>query len=181
MKRRAGTTFLEVTVTSVLVAAGALMVYRATQATEEAMTAGVAESTLAIWAQNGLDAVSAELRQAGLSTITGETGSSITFRAAKAVVMGFPVYGTPITIRFEYDPQETDNGLDDDRDALVDEGRLVKVQDGETMVLCPGVQEGGFVLARTNRTVGMTLTLETIGERGKRHRRTFQGTIVIRN
>jgi len=101
---------------------------------------------------------------------------------------------------------ESDNGVDDDGDGLVDEGTLVLVQDSggageKTITLANGVSEylegelpngiddngnglideRGVTFERVGRDLRMHLTLEGLDREGRKVTRTLETTILSRN
>jgi len=107
---------------------------------------------------------------------------------------------------FRLEPGETDDGLDNDGNGLVDEGMLVLVQDAGgaeelELVLARGVREylegelpngtddngnglvdeRGVTFERAGRDLRLYLTLETLGHDGRRLTRTLATTVWSRN
>lgn len=105
-------------------------------------------------AQRALDEVAQRLREADFSSITppavGAPSSTtrLDFQRARGFddATGTVQWGLVERIVLEYDPLETDDDADNDGDGLVDEGRLVLVQDADLpseqrVVLCTSVSE----------------------------------------
>lgn len=105
---------------------------------------------------NGIDHTSPD-RATGASV-----GTAVIFKQRREItgVDATDWPGEQITYRLQDDPQDTaGNGLDDDKDGVIDERQLVRLQNGTpTLVLDPSV-----TLFRIDRPVGsdvLTITLE---------------------
>ena len=115
-------------------------------------------------------------------------------------------YGPLIRYQFEYMPGELDNGLDDNGNGLVDEGRIVRILDpdgaAQRTVIVTGVREylegeiennaddngnglkdePGFTVQRISWTqLDVMLTIEHIDGTGKRAVRTLSNSVMLRN
>lgn len=81
-------------------------------------------------ASTSLEKIVARLTDCGGTTITTTMAppagsSTITYRERKGWTSGAPVWGDITTIAWESDPGDPQNGSDDDRDGIVDEGQVV--------------------------------------------------------
>ena len=162
-------------------------------------------------ARAALDRVAAELR------LTNPNGLFPTLTPLGSRTVQFPTQIDPLTgnftgpvvqIGFEYDPGEADDGLDNDGDGLVDEGRLVLTRNpgaaGQRRVtLCGDVaewlegevtavnnlddngngieDERGFWMVRAGDLVTVMLTVETVGAQGRRMRTTLDTAVLMKN
>jgi len=77
-----------------------------------------------------MERVTALLADCAGTTVAGNVAppsgaSSITFRERTGWNAGSVIYGDVTTIQWESDPLDPENGTDDDRDGLVDEGRVM--------------------------------------------------------
>lgn len=75
----------------------------------------------------GVDAVIEALQDASASSIATDlaataAASAVTLRTKVGFESDAPTYSATTTIEWVIDPRETDNGLDDDKDGLIDEG-----------------------------------------------------------
>jgi hypothetical protein len=131
---RAGFTVVEVVLgglflASLLLVAGlatdrCLALFRQRRATEELSTK----------THRLLQQVVSELAFARASTLAPGTlatqgASSIRFQRSLGVEAGVPTWGPFTVLRWERDPGETDDGLDENGNGLVDEGQLVWIED----------------------------------------------------
>ena len=117
------------------------------------------------------------------------------------------LWGPPEQLTFEYDPGDPDDGVDNDGDGLVDEGRVVWIRNpgiaGEVRsVLCnhvtedfdgetPGnlvddngnglVDEGGLCFEYQEGRVVAHLSLARMGPEGRLMTKTARRTIALRN
>lgn len=125
---------------AVLAARGGMGAFRATQ------DASDAEARV----RRALDRVVIELMSAGVSELlpdpsTDFGGSNFQFRRAVGLDGTAPVWGPTSSLAFEYGPGESDDGVDNDGNGLVDDGILVLTRDvggdEQRIVLCRGVRE----------------------------------------
>jgi prepilin-type N-terminal cleavage/methylation domain-containing protein len=152
LRHRAGFSLVEmligIVVTSVLLCAVAVVQRRSTSASKVMQARALAESA----ARRALDRVAAELTGVEQSfnqpDPTGSFATSaMTYRHPIGVSnAGVVLWSTPSRLELQLDPRETNNGLDDDGDGLVDERRLVLIRGfgtagAQTVVLCNGIPE----------------------------------------
>jgi type II secretory pathway pseudopilin PulG len=125
---------------AVLAARGGMGAFRATQDATDAETR----------VRRALDRVAFELLSAGADELQpnpdGDFGTAnLLFRKAVGLAGTTPLWGTPLSIGFEYATGEVDDGADNDGNGLVDDGVLVLVRDPgvdeRRVVLCHGVAE----------------------------------------
>jgi prepilin-type N-terminal cleavage/methylation domain-containing protein len=150
--RSRGFTLVEMTVSlavlGLLLGLVARIQQRGNAASQEALARGSAEARL----RRALDRVAENLTGIGRTLLfpdpTTPFGSSTaTFQHPSGVSgAGLVLWDTPSRIELLLDPRETDNGVDDDGDGLVDERRLVKtvnVGSGSqrSTTLCNGIPE----------------------------------------
>jgi hypothetical protein len=135
------------TVFLVLVGAVTLTADANARAYQTGMTVATLESQSAI----AVERVAAELRTAGLATLNPDPAPGVgsdNLRYAKAVdyQSGAIVWTPKRFLRFEYEQGELDDGVDNNGNGLVDEGRLVITEDAggpneRQWVLTHGVAE----------------------------------------
>lgn len=119
---------------------------------------------------------------------------------------GQPILGDPVRLDYAMDPGELDDGIDNDGDGLVDEGRLTLTRDEgtpqeRTIVVCHNVaellegetfdaadnngngmvDEAGFVLRRDNALVTIWLTVQALNGNGEVVQRTVRTSLRLRN
>lgn len=105
---------------------------------------------------------------------------SIQFRA----LTGYPYGSTPDlgplrVLRFKLDVGEIANGVDDDRDGLIDEGGLYVEEGGKPVELAEGVEL--FRVIKIGRTLVFTIQCGGRDSDGGMQRTRFEQTIVLRN
>jgi len=91
-----------------------------------------------------------ELRWAQASTllVTTVNGSScLSYRIPASIVGGVITWSSTITVEYQ------NSILDANDDHLVDEGSIVRIQNGKTRVLCDYVPKGGFSAVLTGRAL----------------------------
>jgi hypothetical protein len=153
-KNLRGMTLLELAIAGSLLAAfgGAAML--ATDTAGKSFRTEVVSANLESAARNALGTITHQLRAAGAGEVPQSVVAApgftdtIDFRR----VVGFDdvadqvLWGDPERIEFEYDPGDPNDGIDNDDDGLVDEGRIVHFINPDTpderrAVLCNWVSE----------------------------------------
>jgi prepilin-type N-terminal cleavage/methylation domain-containing protein len=150
MPARGGFTLIEMAVSLVLLSVIGGMFFLTTDSASNATRTGVAVAELDATALRALDRVCDSLKSSSADLVTPKSvapfsGTQIDFkRGLGADASGKVVWGPLERFSLVYD--EANNGVDDDGDGLVDEGRLVWTENpglaGErSTVLCEGVRE----------------------------------------
>jgi len=184
---------------AVLAARGGMGAFRATQEASEV------EARV----RRALDRAAFELLCAAASELlpnpTGDFGtSSLQFARTTGLNGTVRVLADPDRLAFEYESGETDNGLDDDGNGLVDDGVLVLTRDvggaAQRVILCHGVSErlegeaangaddngndvideAGFNVRRVGTVLYLRLSLEAAGENSTIVR-TLETSVRLRN
>lgn len=162
-------------------------------------------------ARRALDRVVEELAMAGQSMLAPDPAapgwtSDLSFQCVTGSALGVPIWGTLTALRWEREPTELADGVDNDGDGLIDEGRVVLVRDfggvGEqTIVLCNGVaefaegetaaigdengngleDERGFSLQRDGELLTVRITLQEQVEQGQVITTSVRTSIRLRN
>lgn len=210
MGARGGFTLVEMSVALVLMSVLGGLFFLTTESTSNATRTGVAVAELDARALRALDRVCESLKSSSADLATPQSlapfyGTELDFqRGLGADADGEIVWG-PLE-RFELQYEEADNDLDDDGDGLVDEGRLVWIENagaaGERQaVLCEGVREylagetfdgddqndnglideRGFALDFDGNRVTVRLTLVARDGNGHALTSTVQRSVVFRN
>ena len=141
--------------------------------------------------QGVLDRMVKELRGSALGQLTtgnplqflieGETYDNINFIRVVDVAGGVVTWTAPITYEFVYDTGEATNlGKDDDKDGLVDEGTLFRIEGGSRIPVCGRVTRVGFTLSPHNQVV-VTLTAGAVDEKGYVYEYTGEASVSFRN
>ncbi len=151
-----------------------------------------------------------ELEAAGSGTLMPAPGlvgnSNFTFQVVDGFAAGAPQWSPSSRLAFVLDASETENGLDDDGDSLVDEGNLVLTRDHlganpKPIVLCKNVaaylegelpnggddngnglsDERGFTVVQNGGLLTLFLTVEEPMPEQAPLRSTLKTTIFLRN
>ena len=106
--------------------------------------------------------------------------TSLRFQAATGTLsMNARELTPPRSIEFVRDAADPLNGIDDDGDGLVDEGRLVLNYDGVQTKIADGIESSTFVLE--DRVVRFRLTFAKRDSNGRIHRGTIEQRFFLRN
>ena len=165
-----GFTLLEAIIALALLATVVILVSSALLEGDKAYWEESSRTQLEATLSNNLDEVVGLLRETSPGTFTPSAPMGaplLQYRVVVGFASGAPVWSDPRTAGFEYDPMELDNGVDDDGDGYVDEGK-VALRDpvAGTERILPGVAaEGGFTVTRTGDRLSITMQMqERIGD-----------------
>jgi prepilin-type N-terminal cleavage/methylation domain-containing protein len=210
MDARGGFTLVEMSVALVLLSVVGGLFLLTTESASNATRTGVAVAELDGRALRALDRVCESLKSSSADQATPQalapfSGTELEFRRGLgADADGDIVWGPLERVELEYD--EADDGVDDDGDGLVDEGRLVWIEspgaaDERRAVLCEGVREylagetfdgddendnglideRGFALDFDGNRVTVRLTLVSRDAQGNTLASTVQRSVSFRN
>jgi hypothetical protein len=159
-------------------------------------------------AETAIHKMTRELMGVRLSTIlpnpTGVSGSpTITFQTAAGMAGGAVVLGPVMRLALEYEPGETNDGLDNDGDGLIDEcqvrwTRNLGAGDETQAILCTAVREylegetlngadqngnglqdeRGFHVALAGSALTLRLTLEDLDQEGQLVTTTVESAVI---
>ena len=208
-----GMTLVEVVLGLTLFCAFASSAYLALQTSSSSYRTETAAAHLDFLAQKALDDVSDHLRAADFASITPpptlapNSTATIDFQGSRGFVDGAVEWGPVERLTFESDPSDPDDGLDNDGDGLIDEGRLAWIEDPDGVasrraVLCSqvsaalegevldnGVDDNGnglidedglsFVIDGDNVTIRLTLERPEVG--GHLVSQTVEAVVNCRN
>jgi len=204
-----GVTLLEVAIASSLLVAfgGAAML--ATETAGKSFRTEAAGANLDSAARKAMAGITERLRTADAVTVIAFDEHTLNYRRG----IGFDEatetmqLGNPEQLVFEYDPGDPDDGVDNDGDGLIDEGRIVHIVNplaaGESrVVLCNWVAEDlegeiannalddngngevdepGFNFVTDGTQVTIRMTLAQLDRQGNRIEHTFEKSIALRN
>lgn len=147
-----GMTLVEMVMATTLFVAFASSVFLAVDLSSASYRTETVTARLDSLAREAMDELSERLRGSDFDSITPEpqlapvSASSIDFQRSRGFAGGGPNWGPTERVAFEYEPADPDDGLDNDGDGLIDEGRLVWFENpglaGERRtVLCSHVSE----------------------------------------
>lgn len=198
---------VELAVTMVLMFIVGGSVIMVTQSSSRAYNTASRSSSIEQQANRALQRVKGLLKESGVSVITPTPAaplntSTVDFQRSTGVA----TWGQLERIQFEYLPGEADDGLDNNNNGLVDEGRLVWIQDPgganeQRIVLCNWVSEllerenpnglddnandlideTGFCLVFDGNSTTIRLTLQRLDSQGTLLTSTVESTITFRN
>ncbi len=178
---RAGFTLLEIVIVFAVTLILCAAVYGLAGTGGAALSSSSIQSDLDNSLRQGVESMISEVGQSGAGTFSPALpaslpgNSALSFQKNLGYSGGTITWGPVITYQFEYEPGETNNGLDDNNNGVVDEGILVRIEGSRRRVLCKWVKEGGVQFALSGRK----LTIRIEGIRRDKNRRThtaFQET-----
>jgi hypothetical protein len=176
--RQAGMSALELVITAAIFATvmgGIVGVLRT--ASSDSMQQG-ARGSLDEKAWQVTERIERELRWAQASTllVTTVNGSScLSYRVPASIIGGVITWSSTITVEYQ------NSNVDANDDRVVDEGSIVRIQNGTTRVLCDYVPKGGFSAVLTGASVAMTLTLQLTDAEKRVVRSQATDTVSVRN
>ena len=208
-----GMTLVEVAMALTLFTAFASSVFLAIDLSSASYRTEAVTARLDSLAREALDQISERLRGTDFDSITPPpqlapaSADSIDFQRVRGVAGGAVQWGPTERLAFEYEPAEPNDGLDNDADGLIDEGRLVWIENPglateRQVILCshvseslegelPGnglddngnglVDERGFCLQFIGSRAVARLTLEEPDRAGRVIRHSSQRTVTPRN
>ena len=215
-RRQGGYTLIEMAIAATLLSLTFGGIAMATQRGLFLFRQSVASSTANTASARSINRIARELAFAGRETLdpTLETppgqprvwDSTLEFRPPLDYVAGSTVFGTPMQLVLELEPGELPNGLDDNGNGLVDEGRVVRIEAPGTgnerrLVLIRSVaallegelfnglddngnglvDESGFCITRDEDRLTVRLTLQHLGPEESVITRTQSIEIGMRN
>jgi hypothetical protein len=150
--RSGGMTLVEMVMAATLFVAFASSVFLAVDLSSASYRTETVSARLDSLARETMDELSERLRGSDFDSITPEpqpapaSASSIDFQRSRGFAGGGPTWGPTERVAFEYEPADPDDGVDNDDDGLIDEGRLVWFENPELAgerrtVLCSHVSE----------------------------------------
>ncbi len=192
IEKKGGFTIVEAAIAAaltVVIIGGAFLLYiRLSRAYATATSLAVLQDD----ARRGMEILSYERRGAAAATLSpplpgsAPGAATVPFQTVTGYVNEAPVYGAPVTYAFVYEPGESDDGLDNNGNGLVDEGRVVRtvtpgIGPPVQQVIVPWVREGGFGLWKSGNTVTVSLTLERKDPEGRTIAVPTTTTVRLRN
>jgi prepilin-type N-terminal cleavage/methylation domain-containing protein len=128
---RSGFTLIELAIAIGIVGLVAGSLVGVLDSTRKTYNQGSAQTRVQADARRALDRIAAELENVGLATLVpapvGVAVNDLVFQVATGVnaANSAITFGSSTRLRFAYEAGETNNGVDDDGDGLVDEGRVI--------------------------------------------------------
>jgi hypothetical protein len=198
---------IAVVILGVFLSALGLVATRSSDAYEEGSAAAAVDTSL----YRALEVIVRALEDAGYSQLDpppfAPTGAdSLDFRVAVGFGAGEILWGDERRIAWELEPGEVDDGMDNDGDGLIDEGRVVLTERPDTLdairrVLVGGVRElddgeiangldddgdtlndeRGLAFVLEGNVLRIRLCIEGTDQRGVVHVRSAETSIHVRN
>lgn len=186
--RSAGFTLLEVMVASailvILVSITIMCLIQSTNLYEEDTLATTLETT----GRRVIEDMALELRQAGRSTLVPwapANATNIAFKQDIGYVSGTgPTYGSLIIYRGEIDPTENNDGIDNNKNRLIDEFVVTRqVGAGNKVTIARYVKKNGltFNWDAPSSTLVINLVMENIDSKGRLTTKKISTSVMLRN
>lgn len=179
-----GFSLVEVMVAIAILGILIVVVYSILGGSHRSFTTGVRLGDLQERARIVLDRMANELRLSAapqISTSTVNGAPSIAFRVNEGFSGGQITWSTTIAYRFEFEPGELDNGLDDNNNKLIDEGMIIREKDGQKVVLTRDVLKGGVAFSVSGDRIEIQLTLTARDEGGRLLTAPLKTSTTLRN
>jgi prepilin-type N-terminal cleavage/methylation domain-containing protein len=205
--RRRGLTLIEMMVTLTILSIVGIAVYLVTRSSAEAYQSASMAQDVESAGRRTTARIKDYLRSAGATTVSPASASpfsSTQIDFQRAIDGGG--WGDPERIQLQLMAFEKDDGDDDNGNGLVDEGRIVWIQNPgagneRSVVLCNGIREylegeqpngkddngnglvdeRGLCFAFEDGRVVVRFTIERVDLEGESYNRTFEATIAFRN
>jgi prepilin-type N-terminal cleavage/methylation domain-containing protein len=194
MNRRRGFTLIEIMISVAILAILIAGIYSVMASSQNLYSAGMTRSEIQERVRRALAEVAEELRQANsgsfvpitFGTVGAPADDSVTFQTCTGFAGGVATWSAPILFTTITSDGETDNGLDDNFNKLVDERKLVRTQGARTRVLADNVQQGSLRFTPTTvaglvTSVRVELTIEGVDDKGRILTATDRVTVELRN
>lgn len=210
-RARSGFTLFEAAIVVVLMSIALGVAAIVTRSSQDALKTSTLAARMDGEGRRAMQRIKELLRGAGANAITPRVAAPfgtdrVEFRRAVRIEDGAPVWGPLESLSFQYVNGELDDGLDNDGNGLVDEGRVVWVPDvlaaerqevvlasyvpdlfeGETENVLDDnenglIDERGLCFDFDGPIVNVRLTLQEVDDRGRFLTRSFRVSIQCRN
>ena len=157
-RRSAGFTLIEIMISVMVLGILVVGIYSVLASSQSLYVTGVTRQEIQDRVRRALNEISLDLRQASagsgaaitFDTITSSAGDqSVVFSICTGFAAGVPTWSAPITFSTIVGDGETDNGVDDNRNRMIDERKIVRTQAGRpTKLIADNLKEGSFRLTR---------------------------------
>lgn len=210
-RSKAGFTLIELTVSVVVLALILGSVGLVSLSNRKAFRQGAGSADMEVQVRRAVDRVVQELMRSGVGVLTPDpvegTGTDdLTYQKATGAAGGATTWSTPFRLWWDYEEGEVDDGVDNNGNGLIDEGRVLYTRDvgganERTTVLVHRVREylegetanndddngnllddeRGFCLERVDDAIVIRLTLEHLVGEGQLQMRTIETSVKLRN
>ena len=176
--RQQGYTLVEMMMAFVGLLAVSVVVFLTLSSSSQHFTFSTKAASSQSALRNALDTMESELQWANRNTVvvsSHNASSRIDFQIPTAVVNGVAQLSTTITYRVDV------STLDANANGVSDEGSLVRIQDGQTRVVCQRVKAGGLTVTQTGDSLVLQLAVIMPNARGGEMDYTGTTTILLKN
>lgn len=212
MKTRSGFTLVELAVSVVILSLVVGSVALLGTSNQRAFRVGTATAEIELLGRRAADHIVQQLMLSGTAvldpalTTPGSFTANLSYQRATGLGVDQPTWSNTYRLRFAYEIGELDDGLDNNGNGLIDEGRILWTEhEGEanerTTTLCRFVREHlqgetpdldddndnglvdepGFVIERKGDALVLRLTLEAPLPEGGVQTRTIETSVKLRN
>ncbi len=206
----AGFTLVESLIAATLFALLVLVVAHVSMRATDAFDEGSANEELSSSSHRALDKIASALETAGSGVLAQAQpmlgASTLNFQEPIGFAGGEIQWGPTTRVALELEPLELDDGLDNDGDGFVDEGRVVWTENPglaneRTVVLCHGVREylegeiadgdddngnllldeRGLSFAALDEVLTIRLTCQRLDDAGRVLTKTVETSVLLQN
>jgi type II secretory pathway pseudopilin PulG len=178
-----GFTLIEVVVVAGCLVVMILAIGATILASQDNYAAGMTLSSLQNHAQSVMDKIAKEVRQSGPLTFfpVPSNTDNLTFQKSVGYSGGAVQWGNAITYAFQYETGENDDGVDNNGNGLIDEGIIVRTENGQNITIARWVREGGFLFFLSGDVLTIQLTLERRNSKGRIFNATVTTSVDVKN
>ena len=181
-RRSNGFTLIEIMITSAVLGILVIGIYSVLAASQSLYATGITRQEIQDRVRRALNEIAIELRQSSsgsgaaitFDTLPSSAGDdSVVFCVCTGFTAGVTTWSAPITYRTIDGDDDADDGIDNNRNKMTDERKIVRIQTGRpTRVIADNVREGSLQFTRV-LTAGLVdnitvaLTMQGVDAQGK--------------
>jgi hypothetical protein len=145
--------------------------------------AGMTVSSIQDSAQAVVSRIIDEVQQSGSATFfpAPNNTDNLTFQKCAGYAGGAIQWGNAITYAFQYDTGEVDDGVDNNGNGLIDEGIIVRTENGQSITIAHWVREGGLLFTLNGDILTVQLALERLDSEGRMYDTVVATGVDIKN
>lgn len=173
-----GMSLLELLIAAIILSLVVVTIYSVLESSAQSFATGVRLETIQDNARRVVDQIAEELRMADATTLITSVHNNadrIQFRNVSSYTGGAIVWSS--TIEYRYEPST----IDANENGKADDGKIVRVQNGQTQTMCDYLKQGGIKFTRSGNNMYIKLTLINADGRYKQTETFVETSITLRN